>query len=98
MPQLSGVTSEQAENSDVLFEGSVAVATTALPSVTPKGSDALIAALPLPSVVTLEKPIRVVPSPFPEPSQAALEKNSIRNVLFAVLLSVPRICVVTPTD
>ena len=50
-------------------------------------------ALPVPSVVTDIEPRRVCPSPFPDPSHAAFEKNSRRNVVFALLFRVPRIVV-----
>ena len=46
-------------------------------------------ALPAPSVVTSVAPRNVAPSPLPDASQAVLPKNSIRNVAFGVLLSVP---------
>ena len=79
----------QAENSDVLFDGSEAVATTALPAGTLTGSVTLMEALPLPSVMMFVKPRNVVPSPLPDGSQAEFEKNSIRNAVLAVLLSMP---------
>ena len=44
-------------------------------------------------VVTLVVPMKRCPSPKPEGSHSALEKNSIVNVVFALLLSVPIICV-----
>ena len=78
-----------AENSEVLFVGSVAVATTTLPAGTLTGSVTLIVAFPLPSVVTLLEPRNAVPSPLPEASQAAFEKNSILNAVLAVLFRVP---------
>jgi hypothetical protein len=85
----AGATVMHAENSEVLFVGSVAVATTKLPAGTLTGSVTFIVALPLASDVTLLKPRNVVPSPLPEASQTGLEKNSILNAVLAVLLRVP---------
>ena len=48
---------------------------------------------PSPSVVTNVDPRNVSPSPLPEGSQALLEKNSRRNRVLAVLLSVPSMVV-----
>ena len=79
----------QAENSDVLPAGSVAVDVTTDCPTGSAANDALKLALPLPSVTTDWKPINVCPSPNPEPSQAALAKNSTRKVVLAVLFKVP---------
>ena len=46
---------------------------------------------PLVLVVTDVDPINCCPSPLPDASQAAFEKNSRRKVVSAVLLSVPEI-------
>src|SRR5436190_13144969 len=79
-----------AENSDVLFAGSVAVDVITLwPLGTAKLTPKL--ALPKKSVATMVKPMKVWPSPLPEGSQAALAKNSTRKFVIAVLLSVPEI-------
>src|SRR6476660_3289587 len=75
-----------AENSDVLFAGSVAVAVmNPPPGVWNSGNDAL----PLPSVVTLTNPRKFWPSPVPDESHVVLLNSSTRNVVPAVLLSVP---------
>src|SRR3712207_4711013 len=56
------VTARQAENSEVLPAGSVAVAVADSPAVVAAASVALIAALPEASVVTSAKPRKVRPS------------------------------------
>src|SRR5688572_10713008 len=66
----------QAENSDVLFKESVAVAVTTCPEVVAIGSVALNEALPEASVVTDVEPRKTSPSPLPEDSHDGLEKNS----------------------
>ena len=48
-----------------------------------------MAALPDAFVVTDAAPMNVLPSPFPDASHAAFEKNSRRNVVVAVLFNVP---------
>ena len=74
----------QAENSEVLPEGSVAVAVTKTsPGGKANGGSGPKVALgvPLPAqtpVVTFVEPRKVFPSPLPEGSQFALEKNSSR--------------------
>src|SRR4051812_21564053 len=78
------------ENSDVLFEGSVAVAVM-------NGADGSNGVekekgegvLPLESVVTLMKPRNVFPSAKPSGSTAGLLKNSIRYDVSGALLRVP---------
>jgi hypothetical protein len=47
-------------------------------------------------VVVLPAPTKVLPSPFPEESQAAFEKNSSWYVVLGALLSVPWIVVPVP--
>ena len=79
----------QAENSEVLPAGSVAVAVTNWPPETEVGKVKLKLALQPPSVVTGMEPIKVFPSPLPEGSHAGLAKNSSVKVVLAVLLSVP---------
>src|SRR5687767_4014974 len=64
----------QAENSDVLFDGSVVVAVTNSPCAVAAPTVALIAALPLPSVFTVADPRNVRPSPLPDASHVAFEK------------------------
>ena len=76
----------QFENSEVLFEPSVAVAVTNWPGAAVKSG---IVALPFASVVTAVAPRNVAPSPLPETSQAVLPKNSMRNVPSGVLFSEP---------
>jgi hypothetical protein len=49
------------------------------------------------SVVTLVDPRNVCPSPLPDGSHAAFEKNSTRKELLAVLFSVPEIMTLPPT-
>ena len=83
-PTASGVT--HAENSDVLFEPSVAVAVTNWPAAAVKSG---IVALPVASVVAAVLPRNICPSPLPDASHAVLPKNSIRNVVSGMLLSVP---------
>src|SRR6185295_8314236 len=87
----------QTENSDVLPLGSVAVAVTDL-QPTFVGTVMVKLALPLASVATAAKPIKVSPSPWPEGSQAVFEKNSRLKIVRGVLLSVPTIVVVAPED
>jgi hypothetical protein len=70
-------TATQAENSEVLLAGSVAVAVIACPPATATGSVALKGALPVPSVATVMAPRNACPSPWPDASHAALEKNSM---------------------
>ena len=69
----------QFENSDVLFDGSVAVAVIYGPSNEALGRFTLIGALPFASVVRNVKPTNFFPSPLPEASHEGLEKNSTRN-------------------
>src|SRR5437868_5711756 len=81
---VSPVTWTQVENSEVLPLGSVAVAVmnwptaTATGRVTLNGSAVGLKTSQVPSVVTVVEPIKVCPSPWPEPSHAALAKSSIR--------------------
>ncbi len=74
------------ENSDVLPFASVAVPVTVAP---PLVTLAVNETFPVTPVVTFVEPRNVCPSPLPDASHAALPKNSSRNVLFGVLLSVP---------
>src|SRR5438105_3940086 len=53
--------------------------------------------LPLASVVSMTAPRKVCPSPLPLALQTALEKNSMRKVVLAVLLSDPEISTLPPT-
>ena len=69
----------QAENSEVLLLGSVAVAVMIGPVTAGFGAEKLKLALQDVSVVTLVKPRKVSPSPLPDGSQAELAKNSILN-------------------
>ena len=91
-----GSTVRQAENSDVLFAGSVAVAVITLPTDTGTGRMAVNPFEQLPSVVTILSPRYVCPSPFPVGSQEGLAKNWIRKTVFALLLSVPSTAVLAP--
>ena len=47
-------------------------------------------------VVTFVAPRKVCPPPFPEGSHVAFAKNSVRNVVLALLLRVPRTVVLMP--
>ena len=82
------------ENSDVLPPGSVAVALTNCPTPTVTSRFAVKFASPLASVDTSMASINVLPSPNPLGSAMSLAKNSMRKVLFGVLLSEPVMVVV----
>ena len=69
--------------------GSVAVAVMNGFVVFPADKVTLIVALPLLSVVTLEEPRNVCPSPKPDGLHAALEKKSSVNEVPGVQFSVP---------
>lgn len=85
-----------AENSEVSpVVKSVAVALTTFPAVTTAVSPLMVAA-PAGLVVTLLAPMNNLPSPLPEASAVVSEKNSMRNVRFAVLVSVPLTVVLEP--
>jgi hypothetical protein len=88
--------SEQRANSEVLPFGSVAVAVMKLPERIAIGKVTAKLARQPPFVVTVVEPMSISPSPKPEGSQAALEKNSIVNVMLGVLFSVPSMVVVPP--
>ena len=88
--------SEQRANSEVLPFGSVAVAVMKLPEGIAIGKVTAKLARQPPFVVTVAEPMSISPSPKPEGSQAALEKNSIVNVMLGVLFSVPSMVVVPP--
>ena len=87
-------TRKHCENSDVLPLESVAVAVINWP----QGSGVVNVklALQLESVEIVIEPMKVCPSPLPLGSQALFEKNSISNVWFGLLLSVPVIDVSFP--
>ena len=53
-------------------------------------------ASPLPSIVTVVEPRTTWPSPNPDESRAAFEKNSIVNAVFAVLFSRAETVVLPP--
>ena len=78
-----------AENSEVLPDGLVAVAVMTSPTEAAVGSVRLKVAFPLALVVVDPEPRNVRPSPFPEASHDALEKNSRVNVVLTVLFRVP---------
>ena len=86
-------TGKHGENSDVLLVGLVAVVKIIWPGAT---GNTIGPSVPLhvASVVTFVNPRNVWPSPFPEGSHAALENNSTRNVVLAVLSKVPEIVTV----
>ena len=86
----------QAENSEVLPAALVAVAVANRPGLTVAKAVGPKAASPNASVMTSNEPMKVSPSPDPEPSHAALTKNSRRNVVLGVLLSVPATVVMPP--
>lgn len=75
---MAGSTSEQFENSDVLFSGSVAVEVMTSPTPAPPELNVNVA-VPVASVVTSIVPMNSSPSPKPDGSHAALAKNSIRS-------------------
>lgn len=85
-----------AENSEVLFEGSVAVDVIIVPTAT-GGRVALKLPMQDPElVIRTVDPIKVRPSPLPDGSQAALEKSSIRKLRPGLLSSVPFTTVFAP--
>src|SRR5262245_11700759 len=88
--------SEQRANSEVLPFGSVAVAVMKLPDGIATGKVTAKLATQPPFVVAVAEPMSISPSPKPEGSQAAFEKNSILNVILGVLFSVPSMVVVPP--
>src|SRR5262249_43694771 len=98
---------KEAENSDVsagrseptVSSVAVAVTTVCPPGIANETGPKLPFGVPVPAqvpVVRVVKPRKVCPSPFPEGSQEALEKNSIWKVLFEMLFRVPEI-VTLPT-
>ena len=91
-------TTMPAENSEVFPSASVAVAVTMRPLATGTFRDALNETLPLASVVTLLKPRNCCPSAGRPSGSGSLAKNSIRNVEFGALPSVPAMFVVPPFD
>ena len=93
--QDTGATARQAENSEVLLLGSVAVAVTAAPTVV-SGMLAVKLALPVPSVVADIDAQKGLSFAVPGSVAAAFEKNSRRKVVFAPLFRVPRIVVTVP--
>jgi hypothetical protein len=88
------VTALQAENAVVVPLVSVAVAVMELPTPGPATEKVNVGVLPVASVVTGIDPRKIVPSPNPLALQDVLEKNSIVNVVLAVLLRLPVIVVV----
>jgi hypothetical protein len=93
-PPTSGqLTGLQAENGDVVPLESVAVAVMTFPTAGPATVKVNVGVLPVASVVTDVDPRKVAPSPFPLVLQAVLEKNSIVNVVLAVLVRLPVIVV-----
>src|SRR5882724_6760240 len=73
-PMLLPRTARQAENSEVLLAGSVAVALTKYPAGIARGMVLVKATLPFTGVVTFWAPRNVFPSPSPEALQAGLAK------------------------
>src|SRR4029453_8502125 len=59
---------------------------------------ALIVASPIASVACMIAPSKVCPSPNPDGAQAELLKNSRRKVVISVLLNVPAIVSVIPSE
>src|SRR5262249_26948345 len=90
-------TATQLENSDVLPEGSVAVAVMKWPPGT-EASGRLMLASPIGSVPCIAEPRKLCPSPHPDGSQTALSKNSRKKVVMARLLNVPTTVVLTPSE
>src|SRR5262245_30061140 len=85
-----GGVGKHAENSEVSFEGSVAVAVIQGPSAGP-GIATSNEALPPASVIASAAPRGFCAGPLPDASQTRLAKSSMRNVSAARLLSVPAI-------
>ena len=86
----------QAENGDVVPLESVAVAVIPFPTAGPFTEKEAHDPLPVPSVVTDVDPRKIAPSPDPFVLQDGFEKNSIVNVVPAVLVRLPVIVVVPP--
>src|SRR5687768_1946431 len=82
-----GTASEQAENSEVLPFGSVAVAVTTSPGLVAAASVGLKLTSPPASVITEVEPRNVRPSPWFDESHEAFEKKSRLNVIEGVELS-----------
>jgi hypothetical protein len=96
-PPTSGqLTGLQAENSDVVPPESVAVAVMEFPTAGPATEKVNVGVLPLASVATGIDPRKIAPSPDPLALQDVLEKNSIVNVVLAVLLTRLPVIVVVP--
>jgi hypothetical protein len=87
----------QAENWDVVPLESVAVAVMEFPTAGPATEKVNVGVLPLGSVATDIDPRKIAPSPNPLPLQDVFEKNSIVNVVLAVLLRLPVIVVMPLT-
>src|SRR5688500_5658084 len=83
-----GTASEQAENSEVLPFGSVAVAVTTSPGLVAAASVGLKLTSPPASVITEVEPRNVRPSPWLEVSHDGFEKNSSSKVVDGVEFSV----------
>jgi len=82
-------TTWQAENSEVLLLGSVAVAVITCPVRTLTGKVTLIVAIQLGAVGMLAEPMKVCPSPLPKVSHCELSKNSTRKVVLGALFKLP---------
>src|ERR1700752_3871241 len=68
------------------------------PAGTVTGRLTLMGATQAASVVTTGEPKNISPSPLPDASHPAFEKNSILYCMLAVLLRLPRIAVLPPPD
>ena len=85
----NSVTVRQPENSEVLLAGSVAVAVITCPAAVTPGRIARKRTFPPRFVVTAVEPRRVFPSPCPDGSQEAFEKNCNVKVVLGVLFRLP---------
>src|SRR4051794_28736651 len=94
---MTGVLDATSENSDVsLLVRLVAVALTRTLFGTTEVSEAMIGALPAPSVVTRIEPIGLAPWPYPDRVVAVFEKNSTRKLVFGRLVRLPWTLVLAP--
>jgi hypothetical protein len=93
------VTTRQAENSDVVEDGTVAAEVTAEPRGIAGARTTEKLAWPPPSVETVVNPTTCSASPWPDESHVALEKNSIRTFdRFDAPSRVPWIVVLPPIE
>src|SRR5262249_35253999 len=92
------VTTTQLENWEVSLVGLVAVAVTNRSGSTPTPRTSVKAAMPLASVVTVAVPKNCSTSPKPDGLQTVLLKNSRLKVVAGVLVRVPTMVVLLPSE